>query len=83
MKKYNIDFLQYGTTQFVKSDCNTITFYNAGTSILLINQVLPLANGQSFTITGNENELCTTQFLLTFEGEGINNCVIARKTYIS
>ena len=83
LQKYETAVLQYSNTQFVQSNCNSITFYNVGTSTLLIEQSIPLANGQTFTITGNENEICVKQFLITFTGEGTNNAVIIKKFYIN
>lgn len=82
-QKYDISILQYDTTQYVHSNCNSITFINYGTSIAVINQAIQIANGQSFTIEGNENEECVEQFLLTFSGAGTNNVVIIRKMYVS
>jgi len=82
LQKYEIAVLQYSNTQFVQTFCNSITFYNVGTSTLLIEQSIPLANGQTFTITGNDNEICVKQILVTFSGEGTNNAVIIKKFYI-
>jgi len=81
MQKYNINILVYQTTQFVSSECNSITFINYGTSVVTIQQGIVLANGQSFTIEGNENELCIQQFLVTFGNTGTNNCTIVKKNY--
>jgi hypothetical protein len=81
LQKYEINVLQYSNTQFVQSNCNSITFYNVGSSTLLIEQSIPLANGQTFTITGNENEICVKQFLITFTGGGENNAIIVKKNY--
>lgn len=83
MQKYDINILQYSDTKYVSSDCNSITFINYGTSIALINQVIQIANGQSFTIEGNENEICVEQFLLTFSGAGTKNVVVVRKTFVN
>lgn len=83
MQKYDINILQYSNTQYVHSDCNSITFINYGTSVALINQAIQIANGQSFTIEGNENEICVEQFLLTFSGAGTNNVVVVRKMFIN
>ena len=83
MRYYDISILQYENTQFVHSDCNSITFINYGTANVVINQAIILANGQSFTIEGNEDEMCIEQFLLTFTGAGTSNCVVVRKIYVN
>lgn len=81
MQKYNINILVYQNTQFVTSECNSITFINYGTSVVTIQQGIVLANGQSFTVEGNENELCIQQFLVTFDNTGTNNCTVVKKNY--
>lgn len=83
MQKYNINVLQYGETQYVSSNCNSITFLNTGGAIVLIQQSIQLANGQSFTVEGNERELCVQEFLVTFSGEGEQKCVIVKKNYVN
>ncbi len=83
MQVYDINVLQYSRTQFIDSNCNSITFINYGTSLATIEQSIQLANGQSFTIEGNENEICVKQFLITFSGAGTNNVVVVKKNYIN
>ena len=82
LQKYTVQLNAYETNQQLKSMCNSIQFYNAGTSSVTINNQLTLIGGQSFTIEGNENEICITDFILTFDNTAINNCLVTKKTYV-
>jgi hypothetical protein len=80
--RYGVQINAYEQNQQIKSNCNSIQFYNQGTSNVTINNQLTLIGGQSFTIEGNENEMCVTDFNLTFDNTAVNNCLVTKKTYL-
>ena len=58
---YYVDFLQFNSPQYVKSDCADITFINnALEGYILINGVVKLYPNQSLTISANFDEIDTT-----------------------
>jgi hypothetical protein len=83
MQQYKVDVLnlieQAGS---VRSDCGDITFYNAGTSIVVINSALRLTPGNSITITANKDEIDRTIYTYFFDGAGSRQFVVFRKIYI-
>lgn len=79
MKKYYLDFQQYGSNTPLASQCNAITFINIGASDCYINKFL-LATGASLSITGNENEIDTTTYEMYFVG-GTGNLTVIRKYF--
>ena len=83
MKQYKIDFLQFNVDQAVMSECNEITFYNTGTSSVIVNNTIKLFPGQVYTIKGNEIEIDKTVYNIVFLG-GIdkNKICILRKCFI-
>ena len=81
MQKYNINILVYQNTQFVTSECNSITFINYGSNQVTIESVVLLQN-QSLSIDGNAGEIMNKQFLATFSGAGTNNLVTIKKNYL-
>jgi len=81
-QKYSIDITSYQKTQQVSSDCNTLQFVNLGTNAVTINNAITLITNQTFTIEGNENEICTTTFLLTFATGGTSNCAVIKKNFV-
>ena len=52
--------------------CNAILFVNAGTSNVFLNDIFPLDPGESLTIAGNQNEVDTTVYKISFRGAGTN-----------
>lgn len=82
MQKFDIETVAYSTTQQVKSNCNSIQFINVGLSTVTINNSITLITNQTFTVEGNENEICVTTFLLTFDNTSTNNCVVIRKNFV-
>lgn len=84
LQKYTVELKQIGQNFNAYSNCNSITFTNQGTNDIVIDQIVTLSFGQSFTITGNEGEICTKAFYINFPGgAGTNNCIIIRKYYIN
>lgn len=83
MQNFSVEIKQVGTNVFVYSDCNSITFLNQGTNDVIIDQSITLSFGQSFIVTGNENEICRHRFFINFVNTGgTNGCAIIRKFYI-
>ena len=82
MKKYIIEFQQYGTPQQVPTNCNTIQFVNAGTSTVIIDRVLTLVAGQSFNVEGNINEVTNKSINIAFGNSGTRNLIVIKKTYV-
>jgi len=82
-QRYYVETKVFYTTANIGSDCNDITFINAGTTNLVIAEV-PLLPNQSLRISGNRGELDTTQYQLTFAtpiNTG-NQLIVIRKLYI-
>ena len=82
MQKFDIDIVSYQTTQQVVSNCNSIQFINIGTSNLIINNSLTLITNQTFTVEGNEGELCVATFLIKFDNSGTNSVTVVRKNFL-
>jgi hypothetical protein len=81
--KYTTDFYTVDLSQYVVSDCNTITFINYGSPVVTIENV-PLQQNQSLTITGNSGELTNQKFFVNFGTSTTgNNCVVIRKRYLN
>lgn len=81
--KYTTDFYTVDVSQYVVTDCNTVTFINYGTSVVTIENV-PLQTNQSLTITGNAGEITNQKFFVNFGTSTTgNNCVVIRKRYIN
>ena len=70
----------YITNSRISSNSNAITFINTGSVNFTIND-LTIAPGQSFGVTGNENEVDTTQYNLVFPSpnSAANGCTVIRK----
>ena len=81
--QYATDFYTVDTSQYIVTDCNTVTFINYGTSIVTIENV-PLQQNQSLSISGNAGEITNQKFFVNFGTSTTgNNCVIIRKRYIN
>ena len=81
-QKFYIETKVFYTSQNIESDCNDITFINQGTTNFTIMDVLLLPN-QSLRITGNNGEIDTTTYILTFNtliSTG-NLCTVIRKLF--
>ena len=80
MVKYKWQFQQYtGVDNQIKSDCNAIIFYNAGTTQVTVNN-WPLAVGDRLILGGNEQEIDTTTYTASFT-TGTGLLIVARKYY--
>jgi len=81
--RFATDFYTVDLSQYVNSDCNTITFINYGLPVVTIENV-PLQQNQSLTITGNAGELTNQKFFVNFGTSTTgNNCVVIRKRYLN
>jgi hypothetical protein len=82
MIQYKIDTLNLLSDGSVKSDCADITFYNSGTTTVVLNNSLSIASGTSISITANVGEIDRTIYNYYFTGAGTNNLIVFRKIYI-
>ena len=83
MQQYKIDVLNlYEPNGSVKSDCADITFFNAGTANVVLNNALTLYPGQSLTLAANADEIDRTIYTYFFSGAGTRKLIIFRKIYI-
>lgn len=79
-RPYKWQFQQYtGIDNDIKSDCNAIIFYNAGSTAVTINN-FPLAVGDRLILGGNENEIDKTVYTASFT-TGAGLLIVARKYY--
>lgn len=81
MKKIFYEYFQlYNIPQELRSDCNELTIVNLGTSNAIIDG-LQIANGDQYVSPGNENEINTTRYRLSFDNTGTNIVLVIRKIY--
>ena len=83
IQQYKIDVLNlYEPNGSIKSDCADITFFNAGTSNVVLNNALTIFPGSSLTLSANAGEIDRTIYTYFFKGAGQNKFIIFRKIYI-
>lgn len=81
MKNYRTEMQAYTETQLdVDSFCNDILFYNQAATTVYVNG-FPVASGGTLIITGNEGEINTTKYKLSFNG-GTGTVFVIRKKYV-
>ena len=81
--RFATDFYTVDLSQYVNSDCNSITFINYGLPVVTIENV-PMQQNQSLTITGNAGEITNQKFFVNFGTSTTgNNCVVIRKRYLN
>ena len=81
MKREFYEYFQlYNIPQELRSDCNSLTVINNGTSNAII-EGLPITPGQQYYSPGNENEINTTRYRLSFDNTGSNSVLVIRKIY--
>jgi len=80
IRKFYEYFQLYNIPQELRSDCNSLTVINTGTSTAIIEglEVLP---GQQYYAPGNEDELNETRYRLSFDNLGTNVVLVIRKIY--
>jgi hypothetical protein len=79
-RKYRIEIQQYQQNYNVISQCNNITFINNGTINVQINQFTLVPNA-SLSIGGNENEIDTTIYNVSFQGATNGNLIVIKKIF--
>lgn len=83
MQQYKIDVLNLvDPVGSVRSDCADITFFNAGTSNIVLNNALTINPGTSITLAANANEIDRTIYNYYFSTAGQNRLIVFRKVYI-
>ena len=80
MKKVYEYFQLYNIPQELRSDCNSLTVINTGTSTAII-EGLEILPGAQYFAPGNEDELNETRYRLSFDNLGTNVVVVIRKIY--
>jgi hypothetical protein len=70
-----------GADNQIKSDCNAIIFYNAGTTPCFVNS-WPLVTGDRLILGGNENEIDTSLYTISFSAGGTNQLYVLRKYFV-
>lgn len=73
-------FQLYNSPQELRSDCNSLTVINLGTSIAIL-EGLEISPGDQYISPGNENELNQTRYRLSFDNTGTNKVLTIRKIY--
>jgi hypothetical protein len=71
----------YNAPAEIRADCNAITFINTGTTNVQINGV-NLVPGAQLVSLGNEGEINTTRYRLSFTAGGNEICTVIRKIYV-
>lgn len=83
LQQFYVEFKNYYNSQQISSNCNDITFLNLGTNPVVIGGVVTLVQNQSLQISGNINEIDTTEYQIQFSAYASpnNNLVVIRKIY--
>jgi hypothetical protein len=81
MKHYRTEIQQYTTDTNVFSHCNSLAFINSGAVSVTVDKFV-LASGAALSIDGNENEINTTNYRISFNGATNGVLTIIRKYYI-
>lgn len=81
LQPFKEEYQTYNAPAEIRSECNAITFINTGTSNAQINGV-NLTPGQQLISTGNEGEINTTRYRLSFSGGGNEIVLVIRKLYV-
>jgi len=81
MRNFRTEMQAYTEAQLdVDSFCNDILFYNGAAATVYVNG-FPVASGGTLIITGNEGEINTTKYKLSFNG-GTGTVYVVRKKYV-
>jgi hypothetical protein len=83
IQKYYVEFKNFYVSQKVSSNCNDITFTNLGSNPVTLSGAITLQQNQSLQISGNINELDTTEYDIQFSAYNSpnNNLLVIRKLY--
>lgn len=81
MRNFKTELQTYTENELdVDSFCNDIIFYNGAAATVYVNG-FPVAAGGTLSISGNEGEINTTKYKLSFNG-GTGSIYVIRKKYI-
>lgn len=82
-QQFYTEFKNFYFSQKVSSQCNDITFLNVGSNPVTIAGSITLQQNQSLQISGNANELDTTEYDIQFSvyQSANNNLVVIRKLF--
>ena len=81
MRNFKTELQAYTENELdVDSFCNDIIFYNDAASTVYVNG-FPVAAGGTLSISGNEGEINTTKYKLSFNG-GTGSVYVIRKKYV-
>jgi len=81
MRNYKTEMQTYTERELdVDSFCNDILFYNGAAATVYVNG-FPVASGGTLIVTGNEGEINTTKYKLSFNGS-TGSVYVIRKKYI-
>ena len=81
MRNYKTELQVYTERELdVDSFCNDIIFYNGSAATVYVNG-FPVAPTGTLSISGNEGEVNTTKYKLSFNG-GTGSVYVIRKKYI-
>jgi hypothetical protein len=83
IQKYYVEFKNFYVSQKVSSNCNDITFINLGSNPVTLDGAITLQQNQSLQISGNINEMDTTEYDVRFSAyqSPNNNLLVIRKLY--
>jgi len=83
IQQFYTEFKNFYVSQKVSSQCNDITFLNIGSNPVTIAGAITLQQNQSLQISGNVNELDTTEYDVQFSvyTSANNNLLVIRKLY--
>jgi hypothetical protein len=83
IQQFYTEFKNFYVAQKVSSQCNDITFLNLGLNPVTISGSITLQQNQSLQISGNINELDTTEYDISFStySSPNNNLLVIRKLY--
>ena len=82
LQNYKVDTLTMVQNQSVRSDCADITFYNEGTSPVLLNSAITIQQGSSIVFSANAGEIDRTLYNISFVTPGTQKLIVFRKTYV-
>ena len=83
IQQYYTEFKNFYVASKISSNCNDITFLNLGSNPVTIEGAITLQQNQSLQISGNVNELDTTEYNIQFTSYSSpnNNLLVIRKLY--
>jgi hypothetical protein len=80
-KQYTTETKIISDNTTIDSNCNSITFYNTGTSNVFVDGI-KITPGTSFSILGNFNEMNVKYYSVLFQAPGTNQLTAVYKRYL-